>query len=170
MAEHDRPLRRGVDDIEPGGWGIVSDLDLMAAMRPELAHATADELAATDPLIVEPTDTLEHAAQLMAEHQTTHAVVVDRRTGEPVGILSTLDVARFAARLRPTRDERVIARPASAAITTWQSRARREQRLEPARAAGQDDHGARRLADRACGSRRRAGRRPAGRSRASRRP
>ena len=26
-----------VRDIEPGGWGIVSDLDLMAAMRPELA-------------------------------------------------------------------------------------------------------------------------------------
>ena len=33
----------------------------------------------------------------MAEHQTTHAVVVDRGTGEPVGILSTLEVARFAA-------------------------------------------------------------------------
>jgi sulfide:quinone oxidoreductase len=96
MAEHEIHcvIVRG---IERAGWGIVSDLDLMAAMRPELAGATAEQLAATDPLVVAPTDTLEHAAQLMAEHQTTHAVVVDRGTHEPVGILSTLDVARFAA-------------------------------------------------------------------------
>ena len=86
-----------VRDIEPGGWGIVSD------PRPDGGHAArararpAARLAATEPLIVAPTDTLEHAAQLMAEHQTTHAVVVDPTTGEPVGILSTLDVARFAA-------------------------------------------------------------------------
>jgi CBS domain-containing protein len=31
----------------------------------------------------------------MAEHETTHVVVVDG--GQPVGILSTLDVARVAA-------------------------------------------------------------------------
>jgi hypothetical protein len=33
----------------------------------------------------------------MAEHQASHAVVVDPVTREPVGILSTLDVARWAA-------------------------------------------------------------------------
>ena len=86
-----------VRDIEPGGWGVVSDLDLMAAMRPALADATAAQLAATDLLIVNPADTLVHAAQLMAEHQTSHAIVVDPATGEPAGILSTLDVARWAA-------------------------------------------------------------------------
>jgi CBS domain-containing protein len=96
MAEHSVHcvVVRG---IEPSGWGIVSDLDLMAAMRPELADATAAELAASDPLIIEPADTLERAAQLMAEHETSHAVVVDPVTGAPVGILSTLDVARWAA-------------------------------------------------------------------------
>jgi CBS domain-containing protein len=96
MAEHTVHcvIVRG---IERGGWGIVSDLDLMAAMRPELAEATAGQLAATDVVIVEPNDTLVHAAQLMAEHQTAHVVVVDRATDEPVGILSTIDVARFAA-------------------------------------------------------------------------
>ena len=96
MAEHSVHcvVVRG---IEPGRWGIVSDLDLMAAMRPELADATAAELAAADPLIVAPADTLQRAAQLMAEHETSHAVVVDPVTGEPVGILSTLDVARWAA-------------------------------------------------------------------------
>lgn len=77
------------------GWGIVSDLDLMAGLRPGCDEAKADELAASEVLIVEPSDTLEHAAQLMAEHETAHVVVVDG--GQPVGILSTLDVARFAA-------------------------------------------------------------------------
>jgi hypothetical protein len=33
----------------------------------------------------------------MAEHQTAHLVVVDPVTDEPVGILSSLDVARFMA-------------------------------------------------------------------------
>jgi CBS domain-containing protein len=77
------------------GWGIVSDVDLMAGLLPGCTHATADELAASELLVMEPSDTLEHAAQLMAEHETTHVVVVDG--GQPVGILSTLDVARVAA-------------------------------------------------------------------------
>jgi CBS domain-containing protein len=96
MAEHNVHcvVVRGT---EPDGWGIVSDLDLMAALRPELSSATAGRLAATDSLVVDPADSLEHAAQLMAEHQTTHAVVVDPVTGRPIGILSTLDVARFLA-------------------------------------------------------------------------
>jgi CBS domain-containing protein len=96
MAEHSVHcvVVRG---LEGGGWGIVSDLDLMAALGPELPGATAGRLAGTDVVVVKPTDTLEHVAQLMVEHQTTHVVVVDTTTGEPVGILSTLDVARFAA-------------------------------------------------------------------------
>jgi CBS domain-containing protein len=77
------------------GWGIVSDIDLMAGLRPGCTQATADELAASEVLVVEPSDTLEHAAQLMADHETTHAVVI--HGGQPVGILSTLDIARFAA-------------------------------------------------------------------------
>jgi CBS domain-containing protein len=96
MAEHSVHcvVVRG---IQPHGWGIVSDLDLMAALRPDLAAATAAELAATDLLVVKPEDTLQRAAQLMAEHEASHAVVVDPATGQPVGILSTLDVARWAA-------------------------------------------------------------------------
>jgi CBS domain-containing protein len=86
-----------VRGTEPDGWSIVSDLDLMAALRPELTGATAGQLAASESLVVEPTDSLEHAAQLMSEHQTAHAVVVDPVTRRPIGILSTLDVARFLA-------------------------------------------------------------------------
>jgi CBS domain-containing protein len=77
------------------GWGIVSDIDLMAGLRPGWVQATAGELAASEVLVLQPSDTLEHAAQVMADHETTHVVVVDG--GEPTGILSTLDVARFAA-------------------------------------------------------------------------
>ena len=57
-------------------WGIVSDLDLMASLRPECAGSTAGELAASDVVIADPSDTLEHVAQLMAEHSTAHVVVV----------------------------------------------------------------------------------------------
>lgn len=77
-------------------WGIVSDLDLMASLRPGVT-ATAGELAASDVVVVDPADTLEHAAQLMAEHDTAHLVVAAPDTGRPVGILSTLDIARWAA-------------------------------------------------------------------------
>ena len=96
MAEHNVHcvVVRGT---EPDGWGIVSDLDLMAALRPELTGTTAGQFAATDSLVVDPADSLEHAAQLMVDHQTTHAIVVDPVTVRPIGILSTLDVARFLA-------------------------------------------------------------------------
>jgi CBS domain-containing protein len=77
-------------------WGIVSDLDLMASLRPGVT-ATAGELAASDVVVVDPSDTLEHAAQLMSEHDTAHLVVASPDTGRPVGILSTLDIARWAA-------------------------------------------------------------------------
>ena len=33
----------------------------------------------------------------MVEHRTAHLVVMDPGTGIPVGVLSTLDLARFAA-------------------------------------------------------------------------
>jgi len=75
-------------------WGIVSDVDLMRGLRPGLERTTAVELAAVSVL---PTDTLEHAAQLMAEHDTAHLLVVSPDSGRPVGIVSTLDIARVAA-------------------------------------------------------------------------
>jgi CBS domain-containing protein len=78
-------------------WGIVSDLDLMRALGPGLADLTAGDVAATDFVIVRPDDSLEHAAQLMADHDTAHLIVVSPETGIPVGMLSTLDIARAVA-------------------------------------------------------------------------
>jgi len=56
---------------------------------------TAGNLAALDVIAVGPDDELGHAAQLMAEHDVAHLIVVE--DGTPIGVLSTLDVARAAA-------------------------------------------------------------------------
>jgi CBS domain-containing protein len=75
-------------------WGIVSDLDLVAAaMVRELEQQTAGGTAATPVLLVTPGETLERAAQLMTEHTASHLIVVDPRTRHPVGVISTIDVA-----------------------------------------------------------------------------
>jgi CBS domain-containing protein len=82
-------------------WGIVSDLDLVAAATVrELEEQTAGGTAATPILVVRPDDTLERAAQLMTEHTASHLVVVDPLTGRPVGVLSTIDLAT-----KMTKDE-----------------------------------------------------------------
>lgn len=74
-------------------WGIVSDLDLVAAAGVrDLDAQTAGAAAATAALTIEPEETVQRAAQLMTEHGATHLVVVDAMR-RPVGILSTLDVA-----------------------------------------------------------------------------
>ena len=78
-------------------WGIVSDLDLMRAMRPGSEEATAAEVAGTEIVTIAPYESLAQAVQLMDEHETAHLVVVSPDTGRPVGILSTLDIARWAA-------------------------------------------------------------------------
>jgi CBS domain-containing protein len=75
-------------------WGVVSDLDLVKmAANHELSTHTAGACAATPALIVAPDEPLLRAAQLMAEHEVAHLVVVDPETVEPVGVLSTLDLA-----------------------------------------------------------------------------
>jgi CBS domain-containing protein len=81
---------------EPLAWGLVSDLDLMAAFNAGAADATAGEIAGSDIVTVSPRDSLAVAVRLMTEHETAHLVVVSPDTGRPVGMLSTLDVARAA--------------------------------------------------------------------------
>ena len=79
-------------------WGVLSDLDLMAAIAGGATEARAGTLAATDATTVAETDTLAEAARIMAEHQITHLVVVEAAADRPTGVLSTLDVATAAAR------------------------------------------------------------------------
>jgi len=89
-----------VSDLGAAGprWGVVSDLDLVSAAVGGAGARTAREVAATPVVRVTSGDSLRHAAQLMAEYQTSHLVVVDAAGEDPVGIISTLDVAQVLSR------------------------------------------------------------------------
>jgi CBS domain-containing protein len=77
-------------------WGVVSDMDLVRAARDVGERPlTAADLAATEPLTVEPSLPLSEAARLMDEHGISHLIVADRQ--RPVGVVSTLDVAGLLA-------------------------------------------------------------------------
>ncbi|HSL64606.1 MAG TPA: CBS domain-containing protein [Gaiellaceae bacterium] len=92
------------DDVGPGGWGIVSDLDLAAAASDgDLEGRSAGGTAATPVVTVRPDESLRRAAQLMSEYGTAHLVVTEPDAYRPLGILSTLDIARVVAR-PPARD------------------------------------------------------------------
>jgi CBS domain-containing protein len=81
-------------------WGIVSDLDLVAASTVrDLSHQSAGGSAATPVVTVSPNETLGRAAQLMTEHNTAHLIVVDREL--PIGVLSTIDIATCLAARSP---------------------------------------------------------------------
>jgi CBS domain-containing protein len=79
-------------------WGVVSDLDLVsAASAGDVEERTAGGTAVTPAVMVAPDDTLAHAAQLMSEHEITHLVVAEPGSARPVGVVSTLDLARVLA-------------------------------------------------------------------------
>jgi CBS domain-containing protein len=89
-------------DELPGGtlWGVVSDTDLLQAGQDhDFDIQTAQALAATPALTVESREPLARAVQLMVEHEVAHLIVVERHSKRPIGVLSTLDVARALARL-----------------------------------------------------------------------
>ncbi len=89
-------------DELPGGtlWGVVSDTDLLqAGQDPDFDIQTAQALAGTPALTVESREPLARAVQLMVEHEVAHLIVVERHSKRPIGVLSTLDVARALARL-----------------------------------------------------------------------
>ena len=87
----------GTDDrLHP--WGVISDLDLVGAIG---THANAGTVAASPVVTVTPDSTLVNAAKLLAEHETSHLLVIND-AGLPIGVLSTLDVARaFAVEAGP---------------------------------------------------------------------
>jgi CBS domain-containing protein len=75
-------------------WGLVSDLDLVAAAWAGVDDRTAAASSVTPLVTVARNDTLAHAAQLMAERGTAHLAVLDPLSQRPVGVISTLDIAR----------------------------------------------------------------------------
>lgn len=85
-------LARDDDDQERLVWGIVSDLDLIKALADGRGEARAGELAATEIVTVDPSEGIGQVARLMAEHGTSHLVVLE--SGRPAGVVSSLDVAQ----------------------------------------------------------------------------
>jgi CBS domain-containing protein len=96
MAEHGIHCLVAIDEGPAGEdddrlWGVVSDLDLMRGIESPL-ELDAGNLAELDVATVTPDDPLDHAARTMAGRGVAHLVVeVD---GRPVGVISTLDIAR----------------------------------------------------------------------------
>ena len=87
----------GIDATSRGSrlkWGTLTDRDLLRALDRGDTSVTAGKVAATETVTVEPTESLDRAVQLMNEHDVTHLVVVEKDF--PVGVLSSLDVARAA--------------------------------------------------------------------------
>lgn len=103
VAEAAEILRRedvGSVPVVDGGRlvGILTDRDIAlrtVAERRDPATVTAGEIASSEPVTVEPTDSLDEALRLMARRQVRRLPVVEH--GKLVGMLAQADVARRVA-------------------------------------------------------------------------
>jgi CBS domain-containing protein len=87
------------DGPAPNGsfLGVLTDLDLVAAADAGFDARTAAQAAEESSLVSVPSDApLSLAVRVMREERAHHLVAVDA-AGTPVGVLSTLDVARVLA-------------------------------------------------------------------------
>jgi CBS domain-containing protein len=78
-------------------WGIVSDVDLTAAAGKDFDQVTARDIWRSQLVTITADEELGRAAELMTKHGVTHLVVVQPHSGQPVGVLSTLDLAGVLA-------------------------------------------------------------------------
>ncbi|MCE3287291.1 MAG: hypothetical protein K0S64_897 [Gaiellaceae bacterium] len=84
-------------------WGVVSDLDLIAAATVRsLDEQTAAGTAMRPAVTIGPGELLEEAMKRMTCHGVSHLVVVDPADTYPLGVLSTLDLAAVLAADRAT--------------------------------------------------------------------
>jgi CBS domain-containing protein len=80
------------DARERRPFRVVTDIDVLRS-APRIGELTAAQAATGPVLETNPDEPLSEAAHRMARQRVTHMLVVDPRTGGPVGVLSTLDVA-----------------------------------------------------------------------------
>jgi CBS domain-containing protein len=85
------------DDEAPQLWAVVSDLDLVAATRLDLDNLTAGATAVTPLVSVDAESSVAEAGGLMAQHGIAHLAVTDPDSRRPIGVISTLDIARAVA-------------------------------------------------------------------------
>jgi CBS domain-containing protein len=82
-------------------WGVVTDLDLVAAATVRsLDDQRAGGTAMTPAITAFPHESLGTAAERMTTHGVSHLVVVDDVRGRPVGVVSTLDLVRSLTRVQ----------------------------------------------------------------------
>lgn len=86
------------DDEDRDRWGVVTDAELLrAAEKGSIDELTAGSSAETPVLSVSSSDQLDAVVGLMVERGLAHVVVIERHSKRPVGVLSSLDVARALA-------------------------------------------------------------------------
>ena len=86
-----------VRGVESGrSWGVVTDRDLLT-IAPGAEDARAGACASEVLVTVAPHEPLEAARELMRAHGVSHVMVVDSGENEPLGVVSTLDVAGIVA-------------------------------------------------------------------------
>jgi CBS domain-containing protein len=76
-------------------WGVLTDRDLIRALDNGDTSTTAGHIAATEVVTIDSAERLDRAVQVMSEHEVSHLVVVEKDF--PVGVLSSLDIARAAS-------------------------------------------------------------------------
>lgn len=79
-------------------WGVLSSMDLVRAAAGGEVDGQVGDLAATEVVTVQEDESVQRALQVMSEHEVSHLIAITR-TGEPVGVLSSLDLARFLSTL-----------------------------------------------------------------------
>jgi len=85
------------DDEAPQLWAVVSDLDLVAATRLDLDTLTAGASAVTPLVSVAADRSIAEAGALMSQYGIAHLAVTDPDSRRPIGVISTLDIARALA-------------------------------------------------------------------------
>jgi CBS domain-containing protein len=85
------------DEADADGtlWGVVSDTDLARAIAADASGLTARTVTSTPVVTIGPEESIRKAAEVMVGSRVTHLVVA--RHGRPVGVISTLDLARAVA-------------------------------------------------------------------------
>lgn len=77
--------------------GVVTDLDVVAAVARGADDPPAREAAGREPLTISSDAPIQDAARLMNDRAVSHLLVVDSASGYPAGVISTLDVASIYA-------------------------------------------------------------------------
>ena len=85
---------------DPQIIGVLSDLDLVAALDAGRAEGTVGEVAGPPAHSIPSDASLSLAAHQMREVRAHHLIVVAPNSGRPVGVISTLDIAQVVT-VRP---------------------------------------------------------------------